>query len=448
MDSKIRKSLFAPIVDGSLSATIPELRIHLENGVISAPAQLSLKGESFIFTAYFSPSNPRGDLGQLKKNYLSQADQITITGDINGDFAFRCRDIFPPAGYSESFTRGTSKVAFRSSRLELVPEGLDAMDTHQLEEIIKRKKPTKKHQNRFSAHIIFHGPESHIMDAGSETKKTNDFLGEATSSSFDTHIFSGKEYKAALIQNELELHLHIRSRGNCKMDDSIELTDRIIRSIGFVLGFHPWPCYREFRFNHRVIERWISPHLNLKQSFLAPISESLWATYASEKNSPLHRVIPTIEHGLKLLPKITQQRVETLLWHVRMADLASVPEETKLMTVCSAFDGLWQLVIEVADGKRLDTDKLWKAGAKRLGLSWERWAKEIFELRGKYRHHLSHGRLWLHEDGGFEEMDDYARLGCAFMLLVAAYCGYDGPVLADPYQPRKAVISELKEAAI
>jgi hypothetical protein len=56
------------------------------------------------------------------------------------------------------------------------------------------------------------------------------------------------------------------------------------------------------------------------------------------------------------------------------------------------------------------------------------------KIRKKHRDHLSHGRLWILEDASSDAyFTDYPRLGCAFMTIIAALCGYSGHIVDDPF---------------
>lgn len=153
---------------------------------------------------------PPADLGSLRKQFVTQADQLTISGQINGEIAFRCRDIFPPSGLTTR-SRGTSTITMASSRMELIAEGSDTLDSRELRARLKMEESATRENVSFDAHVIFHGPKLRILDSGTQITRRNDFLGEAASSSADTHVFSGEGYEGAVIQNKDELHLHLRS---------------------------------------------------------------------------------------------------------------------------------------------------------------------------------------------------------------------------------------------
>jgi len=444
MDSKVRKGLYAPLSAGTLSAIVPELHIKLRDREAVVPALLTSNKKEFTFSIHFTSVRPPDWLVTRNKQYFTRADQLTIAGELDGEFAFQCRDIFPPAGGTFR-SPGTSSIELYSKRLELVAHGADVLTSLELDRLLKGARQKKGAGTSFSAHIIFDGPKLRIRDSGSETKRQNDFLGKAVSSTFDTHMFAGEDYEAALIQKDQELHLHVRSKDNARVRRPPALIDRIVRSVAFAFGFHPWPSFREVRIDHRIYERWICPKFELPQTFLAPISEALWASYFGDKNNPLYRIIPTVEAGMRKQTRAERNRIETLLWHVRSSDFSQLPHSTKMLILCSAMDGLLQVITGTENEKdRLRTDRLWRKACEELRLSWEKWMSVIFKLRGRHRHDLSHGRLWVSEDRGFEDFQDYAQLGCAFMTIIAARCGYEGPILADPYKPRKAIISDLK----
>lgn len=451
MDTNVRKLLFTPLSDGALSAIIPDFYIEHTSGRINVPALLTSDGNSFKFTLHFMQGTPPSELGNLKKQVVTEKDQLTVGGQINGEIAFRCSDVFPPAGLTTR-SRGTSTIKLRSSRMELVAEGSDTLDNRQMHDMLKMPvKRTTARSSPFHAHVIFHGPKLLIIDSGTETKRKNNYLGEVTGSSFDTHVFSDTDYEGALIQDKEEIHLHLRSKegDSVMVPEPSNLVDRVAWSVGLAFGFHPWPVYREVRIDHRVTERWLSPRLGLSQTFFGPLSESLGQHYRTERSNQLYAIIPTLAAGLSRLQNNERKRIEILLWTVRSNDLSKMPYSTKVLILCSALDGLMQVIGQLADQpKRPATNKMWRRASDELGFSWDRWTKGIFELRKKYRDDLSHGRLWVGEEQDFgETTQDYALLCCGFMTMIAARCGYEGPVIADPYKPRQVVIGSLKESA-
>lgn len=443
MDSNVRKLIFNPLASGDLSLLVPDFTIETPAGPISAPAKLTCPNEGELeFTLHFMQPDVPAALRLAGPRIMSAQDRFRVTGQIEGEIRFATM-VFPPTSQT-TCSRGTSIATISADRLELVAENLDLQTNAEIRELLGTPPRLSESQEfDFSAHLIFHGPKLHLIDGGSEVIRTNDFLGQSTSSSFDTHCFSGPGWEGALIQKDGELHLHLRDNedANTPVLNPIDLLDRASIAVAFIHGFHPWPAYREIRIDHRIVERWISPRLNLKQTYLAPVSQRMGIASRSEANSPLRSIIPTITEGLGRLRVEDRSRLSTLLWNVRSSALGDLPSSTKLLVVCAAIDGL----LRVIAGDQHDTSALWHQANDRLGLSWDEWTSEIFELRGRHRHNLSHGRLWLPEESPADSFfTDYPRLACAFMILFATFCGYEGPIVASPFESREITIASIR----
>jgi len=448
MEKRVRELLFESSRQNALSAIVPDLIFKSGGQEVSAPAQLVRKDDEFQFTLHFDSGEPPPELQSVRGGFFDRTDQKIITGQINGEISFRCDDVFPPATMTTR-SRGTSITVLTSHRMHLVAEGTDEMTTNEVNELIGQEKEGEQGRTGFTAHLIYHGPKLKMFGAGTEVTTTNDFLGEAASSSADTHQFQSDAWEGALIQQGLELHLHLRSRKNVDVDLSakeiVDVIDCVNQSVGFVLGFNPWPAYREIRVDHKVFERWLSPQFDLPTTYLCPVSESMWTHFLTDRASLFHRIIPIITDGLRRLGEPERKKLTMLLWHFRTGTIRSLPSSTRLLILCAVIDGLMKLIGGARDPQHAATDKTWRKANDALEFSWDNWTNDIFEVWGKYRHLLAHGWLWLMEESDAQEFfTDHARLGCALLTFVAAYCGYDGPIMADPFKNRILTISEIK----
>jgi hypothetical protein len=172
----------------------------------------------------------------------------------------------------------------------------------------------------------------------------------------------------------------------------------------------------------------------------------MWVHFLSEPDNAFHTIIPTIADGLKRVLKPERKKLTNLLWHFRSGTTRDLPSSTRLLILCAVIDGLMKLIAGANDPKNAATDRIWRAASDVLNFSWDRWTKEVFEVWGRHRHLLAHGWLWLTEELDAQTFfTDQARLGCAFLAFVAAYCGYDGPILADPFQNRVIAIRNIKD---
>jgi len=449
VEKRVRELLFEPLRKNILSAIIPDFVFKSGDQEISAPAQLLRHEDEFQFTLHFNSGRPPTELQSARGGFFNDADKKTIRGQINGEIGFRCDDVFPPSTMTTR-SRGTSITVLNSHRMHLVAEGTDAMTTNEVRKLIG-KTTEEEHQEKvgFTAHLIYHGPKLKMFGAGTEVTTRNDFLGDAASSSADTHQFEAETWEGALIQQGPELHLHLRSRKQADVDLSAEeitdMIDRANQAVGFVLGFNPWPAYREVRIDHKVVERWLSPSFDLPTTYLTPVSESMWVHFLSDTDNVFHKIIPIVTDGLERIPESDRAKLAKILWHFRSGTNRELPSSTRLLILCAVIDGLMKLIAGAGDPKNTATDKTWRKASDTLGLSWDRWTKGVFEVWGKHRHLLAHGWLWLGEEMDAQEFfSDHARLGCAFLTFVAAFCGYEGPIMADPFKNRIITISEIK----
>jgi hypothetical protein len=449
MESRVRELLFEPLRKNVLSAIVPDFTVMTGKQQTSAPAKVVRREDAFEFTLHFNTGVPPAQLQSARGCFFNENDRITVGGQIDGEIAFRCDDVFPPSTMTTR-SRGTSITILNSNRMHLVAEGTDKMTSSEVRQLIgEPSKGKNKARKSFNAHLIYHGPKLKMRDAGTEVRTTNDFLGEAVTSTADTHQFTERTWAGALIQNGLELHLHLRSVPEVAVDlssgDITDLVDRVSQAVGFVLGFHPYPAYHEVRMNHRVYERWLSPRFNLSTIYLVPATEAMWSYFQMDRTNPFHKIIPTIADGLGRIVKRDRKRLTTLLWHFRSGNSRDLPSSTRLLILCAVLDGLMKLIAGTRNPKKAATDKIWRKASDKLGFAWDRWTKNVFEVWGKHRHLLAHGWLWLGEEIDAKEFfTDHSQLGCAFLTFVAAYCGYEGPIIANPFENRIITIRDIK----
>lgn len=450
MQSKVRNLVFEPLVERSLNQIVPDFTIELPEGPITAPAQLSVEDGRFLFAIHFVDGLPPEELFQRKKTSYTQEDTFAVKGQIGGEVAFVCDGVFPSFN-TTTRSRGTSTLFLDAVRMHITAEGTDIMFDSEVCELPGEQVSTAARQIKYRAHSIFHGPELRMMNGTSETVQTNDFLGEASSRTLDTHLLSGPGYEGALIQKDKEIHMHIRTVNghHWNRESWKKLIKSLEQAVGFTHGFQPWPVYCELRSDGKVDERWLACHQALDQTSLSPISRALWSQSRGDKSNPIHQIIPTIASGLLALHDDKQKGISNLLWQFRAMEFSDLPHTTKLLMVCSILDGAMKVIAGMSDPKQKpQTDKTWKSACTIAGLSWDKWGSTLFELFGKHRHELAHGWLW---HANFEKptdyFNDYPKLCGGLNTLIAAACGYAGAVMTDVYKSQATIIAKIREEA-
>lgn len=450
MHPLMRKHLFKPMVAGELSLVVPELTIWIHDQEIKAPARLSLASDGDLeFNIHFTEAEPPELLRRGVEGILSEKDQLTLTGQIEGEIAFRCR-CFPPTNRT-SRSSGTSTVRMDTRRLHLTAEEFDTKSTNEMLALMGRPALPKAETARsFHAHLIFQGPKLRILDSGTKTTRRNDFLGEASQDSFDTHQFSSEAWEAALIEKDDEIHLHIRNRKESteRVDDPSALVDHIAFAVAFTHGFQPWPVYRELFQDHRLLERWFGTHINLSQSDVAPLTERLGATRRHVPTAPIRNIIPAITEGLDTLADEKRERLTTLHWNVQGTAVGDLPPSTNLLILCSALEGFLRLIAGHETNSRIPARQLWKEGIETLGFKWEGYCEEIFQLWRTHRNRLAHGGLWLPDGTPIADyLIDSPRFEGAFTTFVSAFCGHNGPVVTNRFKGEYTKIESLRSVS-
>lgn len=166
VDKLIREILFEPLRKGNLSAIVPDLVFKTGDKGISAPAQIARYNDQFEFTLHFNTGRPPPEIQALHGGVLSKSDCSTVHGQINGEIAFHCDDVFPPSTMTRR-SRGTSITVLHSHRMHLMAESTDQMTSEEVDLLIGRKPGSETQKEKtFYAHVIFHGPKLLMHDAG------------------------------------------------------------------------------------------------------------------------------------------------------------------------------------------------------------------------------------------------------------------------------------------
>ena len=446
MNPNVRKLIFEPLVTGRLHAMIPDFTIESSDNPIIVPASLTCPdNDSFQFTLYFQHHEIPEVFARSHHRILTTGDRIRISGTVDGEIGF-WTSVFP-GGQKVIRSEGISTVTIQTEKLNLSAMGTDLLTHAELSKQygLRSDDESAFRQDTFEAHLIFKGPKLGLRDSGTRVVTHNGFLGESVSASLDTHTFSGDGWEAALIQNQSELHLHIRNQATslAQIDDPELLVDQISAAVAFTHGFMPWPIYHELRINHRVTNRWLAARCNLEQSWLAPLNSNLCNRTAEKDNFQNTAMIPSIAEGFRRFPVEKYKQLKHLLWNVIAADLGELPSKTKILIICAALDGLMKVIgRDRGSGHTMDE---WQEAAKITGISWN-WLSEIMDTRKKHRDDLSHGRLWMlgnNADNSF--FTDYPSLGCAFMIMIAAWAGYSGLINENPMGQKILKIDDLKQ---
>jgi len=436
MDTTVRRILLEPLVAGTLSAMVANLEVRRGDFSLTAPAKLTYDRDDrdFVFTLHLATADIPEPLRVGSGGTHGTENEFELRGRIEGEVLFSGR-VFPPANLNSHVTQGTSSVRLSTNRLFLTAEALDTQTLDELRAILGTKRPSPSDADvSLTGHLIFHGPRLWITESGTDVVTSNDFLGESSRSSSDTHVFSADGWRAALIQKGRELHLHVETNSaeGSPEEGVLQLIDNVTQAVAFTHGFLPWPVYREVRVEHRVVERWFSAHLGLKQTYAGAINRRLGLQARTSAEDDARSIIPRIAVGWGKHHQEVRDRLETFLWNVRSSISTDLPASTQTLILCAALEGLVDTIVGSSDGTARER---WRRACNVLQISWEPWGFAMFERWRDPRNILAHGSFWLAEQAEPASFfNSHPQLVGAFNIMIAAFCGYRGPIVCNAFE--------------
>jgi hypothetical protein len=410
-----------------------------------------------------------------RKTQWFKNDFWKLTGVIDGDLKFWC-DGVSPACRTDSWRVGKKRTVqtLDFHAINLASEGWDKLTNAQKHKALgSTEKRTSKHPHvEFKAVLVACDPV--FLNAGTETRIRNDFLGPEGTSAVDTFIDRDKDYDFALIRKGEDLSVHFRSKGQfCSKSegDDRHRFQSLLFAIGFTHGFQPWPYRREYwRAGRKISETFTAPH-ELTKTPHAPFDKGIGRGVGLGRkgtcNSPIRIVAKFFERRSTL-----SEEIAYLLFLFREAGGSSVNLHIETLALCSLFEGVVDLLfnelklehqMRINDSHFDEYLKLRDRLATRLtkiarsgNRAFERLAgslshAEAFRVKHKFKALCEHFGLKFNEEmkrhleaweaqrnplmhGNLKARDaDFvhqSRIAGAINILLLKLMGYSGPVRA------------------
>jgi hypothetical protein len=410
-----------------------------------------------------------------QKDIWGAKDFWSLSGTIERDLRFSCDRVSPGNRTDHWKTRKAPQTTqvLVLSHLDLQTAGWDKLTHAQ-----KRKeiglppgKRAKFPKVIFAAVLV--GCEQKFINAGTDRKIENDFLGKRQSSSADTFIDRADDYDFALIKEGNDLRVHLRSKAEFRSkgeDDDRRRFRALLDAVGFTHGAHPWPFRISYWRDGRKVLDQIQSARDVTNTPHAPFDEALGVTAGRQRrgarNSPVRIAARFFEKQ-----KAISANVSYLLFLCRASTADSVDLQVRTLPLCSLFEGMVNLLFDhlKLEGELRARDpqfdayirqrdrlclRLKKFAAKdnaalrRLAGSLERATafrtkdkfralcdhfglnqkamNRHFESWAKRRNPLSHGE-W---DSDIQDFIHQSRLAGAINILVLKLMGYSGRIRA------------------
>lgn len=471
---------FAELVkSGSVKLRVDEVVLQAEGQIVEGHGVLRVENGELRLDF---ESSAHSAMPKVERNIWGERDWWTLTGAIEGDLKFSAQGISPGGGRSSWSIGKPEKALHRlhfGDTIDLIPEGLDALTTAERHRLLGSAELRQSAYPSVQFHAVLCGCEPAFLNAGTETRVRNDFLGRSGGgSALDTFIDRSTDYDFAMIKRDRDTQIHFRSKAGFRSkseEDDWRRFHALLAAIGLTHGFQPWPYRVEYWRGGKKIADKIRVPPKLVKSPHAPFGRGIGfqgnLARKGARNSPIRKAAQLFEQETPLSKQLVH-----LLFLFREAGDTSVQFHIRTLALCSLFEGIVDLMFEelrleekarqadpqfdrflkardrlVARLRRFNTannrqvfdrlagllshaeafrvkDKL-QALCLDLGLDYDRVMNRCFEAWLTERNPRMHGEWRFRES----EVPNHALIAGAINVLVLKLAGYSGPIVANAF---------------
>lgn len=358
-----------------------------------------------------------------------------ISGTTPNGTMVELENVWPRAVLTNITLGAGSTHHFHFNRINLPAKG---WDTQNLDELLGQleaepsdstSKPAETPQKdppieEFFA--ILPGAELLIRPHGTTSETIHPFLGKTTSSK--SNCFQGELLGGTFCLEERDGDLLVFYRREISLSsDSLparQIFSGIVEAVGFTHSCQPWPFYLEHRHDHRVVERWVRECKICKRNALLPMSKGR-LHFESDAQQLFCKAAEFFARSDETAEVFTRA-----LWLLREATREGMPNEIRLITLCSILEGM----IHRLEDRFFTKDERasivrrekWKTIIEHLSLPWDAVFSAVYESWNFYRHPLAHGFQEKTGDSIVVSMQAYSRMTAAIYILIAREMGFCG----------------------
>jgi hypothetical protein len=416
-----------------------------------------------------------------------QREFWTVRGKIEDEIGFSLRSL--PNNVSRNYTFGQAdkfSVDFTAGHIELAAIGFDNLTSKQVFELQQQAAgqpiPASVEAPPQNTMVVFHAvlPNFKLIErnAGTETKRKNDFLGESSRSTLDTFHSQLATWEYGLVEQDGDLHVHLLSKPEHQSqgeEHDWRLFQAFLNALAFTHAQHAWPFSVEHRRDGKLTTDRVHLHEDVADSPHAPFSEAL-AFNNLTKNLKWSFGV-ALEHAYTFFSgdALMAREVETVLYIFREATGRGIPKRIALLSLCSLFESLVRAVYEeqvapknadaIAEFQRVKDEvcaELLKKGQpahqrlvsilkpaepvnnrmryeaviEHLGLKPQAYWQELYGLWSKFRNPMSHrmAKEDKSEDSIKDELIAESRIAGAINCMILKLMNYSGYVRISAYE--------------
>ncbi len=358
-----------------------------------------------------------------------------ISGSSPEGTMLELENVWPRAVQTNTTMGAGSTHHFHFNRINLLAKGWDAQNyddiQRQLESVSTGLKPElsetkRKEPANEELFAILPGAELLIRPHGTTSETIHPFLGKTTSSK--SNCFQGEILGGTFCLEERDGDLLVFYWREISLaSDSLtarQIFSGILEAIGFTHGCQPWPFYLEHRCDYRVVERWVTKCRSSQRSALLPMSKAR-LHFESDAQQLFCKAAEFFARKDEKAKVFTRA-----LWLLREGTRDGMPNEIRLITLCSLLEGLIHRLEDrfftKDERKKIVRREKWKTIMERLSLPWDAAFSAVYESWDFYRHPLAHGFQEKTGDNVVSSMQAYSRMTAAIYILMAQEIGFRG----------------------
>ena len=423
-----------------------------------------------------------------------------MRGIIEDEINFSVRGL--PSNSSQNYNFGQpqrSILEFSTNRIELTPTGLDCLTSQQIYEMQQQANQaagiaaatnaaanatTDEAAPTPSVRVTFHAvlPDFKLIEhnGGTETTSKNAFLGESTRSTSDTFNSEMPEWEYGLVERDGDLHVHFISKPEHKSlgeDHDWQLFHAFLQAIAFTHAQHAWPFSVEHRRDGKLLLERIQLNDAVADSPHAPFTDRLAFNNLTKKLTwKFEKALEDAYAFFSSNSKVGRE-AENLLFILREATNRGIPQQIRLLSLCSLFESLVRVIYaekiepitakevvefqkakqEVCEALKTKTQPAYQrlmailtpaepvnirmqfdAVVEHLDLKPQNKWQELFDLWRKFRNPVSHrmSKSNKAEEAVKDDVIAESRIAGAINCMVLKLMNYSGYVRLSAYEDK------------
>lgn len=404
---KIVNEILAPLKQGRLRLDLDNASlISPDNHEISLnlPAFVESRNNKLLLTIRASGLNKVEkdilkviDLGSRESDVYHRKDLFSLRALAHNGLVVLLDCLIP--NNTNHISVGGNKVhtyTMKCERIHILPTDLESMTSTDFHALLNstptadsNNVPPEPTQKSIITAAMLPNVKFTLGNKGSTIKESSPRWKERTRTSVtytDGQILNGRYLLEALGDDVLVKFQTELQQNPCAEVSAEAVLDGLLQAFGFTQSCQPWPYFRYEEHGSQMVLRWCRSPQDCQRSMYLPF-KSKWVFEPNATNSLFEMAAAYFATNKPHGPLFKR-----ILWLCREACREGIAPAVKLLTLCSALEGvLFRLAPEAIRKMEASTQNKWRLAFEHLALDWAGTFKQVFENWRYYRNVLAHG---------------------------------------------------------